>query len=47
MKRAQRARRKSMEINWLMRAFAGGRHAVKLLFRVASSGVEDGQAETI
>jgi hypothetical protein len=41
MKRSGRARSESMEIDWWMRTFAGRGHGMKLLFPIASSGVEN------
>jgi hypothetical protein len=41
MKRAKCARSESMKIDRLVRAVAGTGHAVKLLFRIASAGIEN------
>ena len=41
MKRSECACSESMKIDRRMRAFAGSRHAMKLLFGIASSGIEN------
>jgi len=41
MERAKCARSESMKIDRWMRAFAGIGHAMKLLFGIASSGIEN------
>jgi len=45
MKSSARARSKSMKIDRRMRTFAGAGQLMKLLFLVASTGVENGQAK--
>ena len=45
MKSSKRARSKSMKIDRRMRALAGGRQIMKLLFRIASTRIKNGQAK--
>src|SRR5262245_51201900 len=47
MKCAQCARSESVEIDRRMPTFVGSRHAMKLLLRIASPGIENSQAKIV